>query len=468
MKIKTRLTKALTPEQEAKFWRLFASWSKKRKYEYIKKCSANKALRLKYTWQVWARDSQLAPEGDWSTWLLMAGRGFGKTRSGAEWVIEKAHAYPGCHIALVGRTVADVRKVMVGGMSGILAISPPWFKPQYNPSLRLLTWPNGATATTYSADVPDQLRGPQHSFAWADERAAWQYDDAWDQLSFGLRIEPAPGVTPQCIVTTTPRNTKAMKALRDDPSTVTVKRSMHENRDNLSPRFIAEIEKRYAGTRLGRQEIDGDIIDDIDGALWKRDWIEDGRVVKYPDLKRIVVAVDPPASSTATSDSPAECGIVVAGLGVDGHGYTLADLSMIGTPDEWASEVLAAYSKFEADLIVGEVNNGGEMVGAIIKAIATRNGMQNVPYKAVRATRGKQLRAEPVSSLYQRQQIHHVGTHPDLEDQMANWVPGEKSPDRLDSAVWAYTELMLPEDPTAQDHLEAMKQRLARMKGAAA
>lgn len=467
MKIKTRLTKSdLTFEQEAKFYRLFATWSKKRKYEYIKKCSASKALALKYTWRAWARDTQIAPPGEWSTWVIKAGRGFGKTRSGSEWVIEKAYQYPGCHIALVGRTVADVRKVMVGGISGILACSPPWFKPEYNPSLRLLTWPNGTTATTYSADVPDQLRGPQHSFAWADERAAWQYDDAWDQLSFGLRIAPAPGVSPQALVTTTPRNTKAMKALVSDPTTVVTNGKTYDNRDNLSPRFIREIERRYAGTRLGRQEIEGDIIDDIDGALWKRAWIEDGRVVKYPDLKRIVVAVDPPAASAETSDAPAECGIVVAGLGIDNQGYVLADLSIVGTPDEWASEVLATYTKFKADLIVGEVNNGGEMVGAIIKAIATRNGLQNVNYKAVRATRGKQLRAEPVSSLYQRQEVHHVGVHPDLEDQQCNWVPGEKSPDRLDASVWAITELMLPEETTAQDHLEAMKQRLARRNAA--
>lgn len=461
MKIKSKLLQDnLTLDQETKLLRLFASWSKKRKHEYLKKLPAHRVWRLKYTWEAWARDSQLPPDGDWSTWCIISGRGWGKTRTGAQWTIEKAERYPGCHIALVGRTVADVRDVMIKGRSGILACSPPWFRPEYKPSLRLLIWPNGTTATTYSADEPDQLRGPQHSFAWADERAAWQYDDAWDQLSFGLRIAPAPGVIPQCVVTTTPRNTKAMKALVSDPSTVVTKRSTYENQENLSPRFIREIERRYAGTRLGRQEIGGDLIEDIDGALWKRQWLDDGRVVRYPDLKRIVVAVDPPASSAETSDSPAECGIVVAGVGVDGHGYTLADASLIGTPDEWASEVLAVYSKFKADLIVGEVNNGGEMVGAIIKAIADRNGMINIPYKAVRASRGKQVRAEPVSLLYERQQIHHVGTFPDLEDQQCNWVPGEKSPDRMDASVWAYTELMLPETPTAEEQLAALRKRV--------
>jgi phage terminase large subunit-like protein len=444
MKIKNNLLKnELTLDQEVKLFRAFASWSKKRKYEYIKKSPKERAFRLKYTWRAWARDSQIAPDGDWSTWLLMAGRGFGKTRSGAEWVIEKAETYPGCHIALVGRTVADVRDVMIKGRSGILKVSPPWFRPSYVPSNRLLVWPNGSYATTYSADTPEQLRGPQHSFAWADERAAWQYDDTWDQLQFGLRIEPAPGVIPQCIVTTTPRNTKAMKELRDDPSTVVTKRSTYENRENLSAKFIREIERHYAGRRLGRQEIDGDLIDDIDGALWKRVWIEDGRVTKHPELKRIVVAIDPPAASDETSDEPAEAGIVVAGLGVDDHGYMLADYSLVGTPNEWASEALKAFSLFEADVIVGEVNNGGEMVGAIIHAIAKEKKMGRIPYKAVRASRGKQLRAEPVSTLSQRMLIHHVGVFPDTEDQLCNWVPGMKSPDRLDGYVWAFTELML-------------------------
>jgi hypothetical protein len=271
---------------------------------------------------------------------------------------------------------------------------------------------------------------------------SWQYDDAWDQLSFGLRIEPSPGVAPQCLVTTTPRNTKSMKLLVSDPTTVITHGSTYENKENLSPRFIREIERRYQGTRLGDQEIEGHIINDIDGALWKRDWIDRNRVVKHPELKRIVVAVDPPASSSETSDAPAECGIVVAGLGVDNHGYMLADYSLIGTPDEWASAVLTAYAVFEADVIVGEVNNGGEMVGTVIKSVAKDKKMGSVSYKAVRATRGKQLRAEPISTLYQRDLIHHVGVFADTEYQQCNWVPGEKSPDRLDANVWAFTELM--------------------------
>lgn len=445
MKTKNRLLKSkLTPEQEVRLFREFASWSKKRKYEYIKKSPKERALRLKYTWKAWARESQLPPEGDWSTWCILSGRGWGKTRTGAEWVIEKAYDYPGCHIALVGRTVADVRDVMIKGRSGIASISPPWFKPKYEPSKRLLTWPNGSYATTYSADEPDQLRGPQHSFAWRDEEASWQYaTETRDNLVFGLRIEPAPGVIPQSVVTTTPRNTKAMKALVADHTTVVTRRSTYENTENLSPRFIREIERRYGGTRLGDQEIEGRIIDDIDGALWKRKWLDDGRVVKHPELKRIVVAVDPPISSLATSAEPAECGIVVAGLGIDGHGYMLGDFSLIGTPDEWGSAVLTAYTLFAADAIVGEVNQGGEMVETIVRHIAKDKKINHVSYKAVRATRGKQLRAEPISSLYQRGLIHHVGVFPDTEYQQCNWVPGERSPDRLDANVWAFTELML-------------------------
>lgn len=449
MKTKSKLTREhLTESQEYQLFRLFASWSKKRQYEYVKKLTKERAFRLKYTWIAWARDKQLAPSGDWSTWVVRAGRGWGKTLTGAQWIIEKAEQYPGCHIALVGRTVADVRDVMVKGRSGILAISPPWFMPTYYPSKRQLVWPNGTTATTYSADEPDQLRGPQHSFAWADERAAWQYDDAWDQLSFGLRIEPAQGVIPQAIVTTTPRNTKAIKELLADPSTVSTRGSTYENTENLSERFIREIERRYVGTRLGLQEIEGEVVDDIDGALWKRKWIDDGRVVRYPELKRVVVAVDPPASSketNKTAEGPAECGIVVVGLGTDEHGYVLADYSTVGTPDEWSGEVLAAYSKFKADLIVGEVNNGGEMVGHTIKTAAKMANMGHIPYDAIHASRGKQIRAEPVSTLYKNLNVHHVGVLADLEFQQCNWVPGEKSPDRLDAAVWAITKLMLPE-----------------------
>jgi phage terminase large subunit-like protein len=429
--------------------RRLAALSKPEKLAFIRSVSQSKALRIKYTWAAWARDKQLwqleAPWA-WSTWAHLAGRGFGKTRTGAEWTIESAMADPEGHIALVGRTVADVRDVMVGGKSGILACSPPWFRPEYKPSKRRVTWPNGCIATTYSAEKPDQLRGPQHTRAWCDERAAWQYDDAWDQLQFGLRL----GQSPQAIVTTTPRATKAIKALVADPTTHVTRGNMYENAANLAKKFLREVERKYAGTRLGRQEIEGAILDDNPGALWKREtMLEAFRVTEHPDLKRIVVAVDPAVKGPSEAkvakgeldEKVAETGIIVAGLGLDGQGYILADYSLQGKPSEWADAVAAAYNLFKADAVVGEDNNGGDLV-----EVNVRTAKKNISYHAVHASRGKIIRAEPVSSLYQQGRVHHVGVFPDLEDQLCNWEPGMRSPDRLDALVWALTELMLDED----------------------
>lgn len=431
--------------------RRFAMLSKEEKRAFILHVSRNQALNIKYTWASWARDKQLqqleAP-WEWQTWLQLAGRGFGKTRSGAQQVIGWAMDDTEAHIALVGRTVADVRDVMVGGKSGILACSPPWFRPEYIPGKRKLLWPNGSTATTYSAQTPDQLRGPQHTKAWADERASWFYDDAWDQLQFGLRL----GQTPQCIATTTPRATKAIKDLAKDPGTHVTKGNTYENQANLARKFIKEIEKKYGGTRLGRQEIEGDILDDNPGALWKREaHIERYRVGRdqVPPLKRVVVAVDPavkapdPAKAARgeLDESVAETGIVVVGLGVDDQGYVLADYSMQGKPLEWAEEGVKAFDNFKGDAIVGEVNNGGDLVESNFRTVR-----KNISYAPVRATRGKLMRAEPVSSFYQQGRIHHVGTFPDLEDQMCNWCPGERSPDRLDALVWAIHALMIEKE----------------------
>lgn len=427
--------------------RRLAALSKQEKLAFIRSVSKSKALRIKYTWAAWARDKQLwqveAP-WRWSTWLQLAGRGFGKTRSGTQWTIEQAWDDPTGHIALVGRTVADVRDVMVGGKSGILACSPPWFRPVYEPSKRRLTWPNGCIATTYTAEKPDQLRGPQHTKAWADERAAWQYDDAWDQLQFGLRL----GALPQCIVTTTPRATKAIKDLAADPETHVTRGNTYENTANLAKKFIREIERKYAGTRLGRQEIEGAILDDNPGALWKRQWIESGRIRwgEQPEMKRVVVAVDPAVKSPDEAkarrgeldESVAETGIVVVGLGIDDQGYVLADLSMQGKPLEWAEVVVQAYDLHQADLVVGEVNNGGDLVESNVRTVR-----KNISFEQVHATRGKQIRAEPVSSLYQQGRAHHVGTFPDMEDQLCNWEPGMRSPDRLDANVWGFTKLMI-------------------------
>lgn len=326
---------------------------------------------------------------------------------------------------------------MVEGHSGILAVSPPWFRPRYEPSKRRITWPNGAIATTYSGDEPDLLRGPQHDFAWADELASWRYVDAWDQLKFGLRL----GEDPQAVITTTPRPTKIVKEIRDDPATLISVGTTFENEQNLAKTFIKTILKKYEGTRLGQQELYAKILDDNPLALWKRKAIEDLRVTKFPPLKRIVVAIDP-----AISDDPetaAEAGIVVAGVTAGtptrpAEAYVLDDRSLLGSPGEWAQAAVTAYHSRSADRIVAEINQGGKMVEHTVRSVD-----KSVAYRAVSASRGKFTRAEPVAALYEQGLVHHVGCFPELEDEMCEWIPGEKSPNRMDALVWAITALMV-------------------------
>ena len=361
---------------------------------------------------------------------MLAGRGFGKTRSGAEYVQEMARLGRARHIALVAPIASDARDVMVEGESGILSIAPDSFRPKYEPSKRRLTWPNGAMATTYSADEPERLRGPQHDLAWADEIASWRYPEAWDMLMFGLRKGEA-----KAVVTTTPKPVKVLRELIELSSTVVVKGSSYENRDNLAPAFFDKIIRKYEGTRLGRQELYAELLDDVPGALWVRTDIETSRVADCPDLLRIVVAVDPEATSTEESS---ETGIIVAGKGEDGHGYILEDLTIRETPDRWARVVVGAYHKWQADRVVAETNQGGEMVEAVIRTVDV-----NIPYKGVHASRGKVARAEPIAALYEQGRVHHVGTFELLEDQCCTYVPGEKSPDRMDALVWALTELQI-------------------------
>lgn len=355
-------------------------------------------------------------------------------------------------MALVGATAADVRDVMIEGESGLLAISRPDFRPDYQPSKRRLVWPNGAIATTYSADKPRQLRGPQHDAAWADELAAWRYPDAWDQLMFGLRL----GDAPRACATTTPRPTPLIKELVAADSTAVTRGSTHDNAQNLAGSFIEKILSKYEGTRLGRQEIDGDILDDNPGALWKRPRLDELRVYDekklhpadaaqkprnkfLPPLRRVVVGVDPAVSANEDSD---ETGIVVAGLGTDGHLYVLDDLSGVYTPAQWGERVAkAAYTRRQglpAECIVAEVNQGGDLVKSNIVAFT-----RGVRLRTVHAKRGKALRAEPISTLYEQGRVHHVGTLPKLEDQMCDWDPAtsKDSPDRVDALVYALTEL---------------------------
>lgn len=370
---------------------------------------------------------------------MLAGRGFGKTRTGAEFVRGEVEAGRAGRIALVAPTAGDARDIMVEGESGILAISAPWFRPKYEPSKRRLTWPNGARATLFSAEEPERLRGPQHDLAWSDELAAWErLRDTWDMLQFGLRL----GRRPRQCVTTTPKPLSVLKEILTRQDVIVTRGGTRENAANLAPEFLSAIVSRYEGTRLGRQELDGEILEDVPGALWQREKLDELRKGEAPELSRVVIAVDPPVSSTETAD---ECGIVAAGIGRDKHGYVLADYSSKGeTPSQWAARAVRAYYAHEADRIVAEVNQGGEMVAEVLRAVDP-----NVPIRMVHASRGKVIRAEPVSALYAQGRVHHVGTHRKLEDQMTEFTvdfdrdSAGYSPDRLDALVWAITDLMI-------------------------
>src|SRR5215471_8566906 len=394
---------------------------------FIARCTPEELAALEYDWQgFWARPNQLPPPAPWKVWLILAGRGFGKTRAGAEQVITWART-PKQRIALVAETAADVRDVVVEGESGVLACSPPWFMPTYQPTKRRLTWPNGTIATIYSGDAPEQLRGPQHHHAWCDEVAKWRYaQEAWDNLELGLRL----GQHPQVVATSTPRPIPLLRTLLSDPGTKVSRGNTYENAVNLAATFKERILSRYEGTRLGRQELYAELLEDTPGALWTRLLLEQTRVRQVPTLRRIVIGVDPGN----------DAGIIVAGLGDDGHGYVLEDLSISGSPATWAGQAITGYHKYKANVIVAEANHGGDMV---ITTIATRKA--KVATKKVWASQGKYARAEPRSALYEKGLVHHVGMFATLEDQLCNWVPGEglPSPNELDACTWALTELML-------------------------
>lgn len=408
----------------------------------LKVIEAEKEKR-RYEWKTQARPKQLAPKGNWRFWLLMAGRGFGKTRTGAEFVRQLAEGGKHPRIALIGPTAADVRDVMVEGDSGILACSPPWFMPKYEPSKRQLEWPNGVIAKTYSADEPERLRGPQHHAGWIDEPAAFQYPEAFTQFKLGFRL----GSDLRCVLTTTPKPCPLVRELvkqaKESPDRVVITRgSTSENEANLAPEFFTEVIAQYAGTRLGRQELDGELLEDTPGALWNTAMLERTRhraSEALPPMSRVVVAIDPSVTSNAGSD---ECGIAVVGKGVDGDGYMLEDLSGVMSPNEWASVAIAAYHRHAADVIVGETNNGGDLVGNTILALDP-----GVPFRKVTASRGKHLRAEPISLLSEQNRFHLHGSFPKLEEQMcamaSDGYTGSGSPDRLDAMVWGASELML-------------------------
>lgn len=320
---------------------------------------------------------------------------------------------------------------MIEGESGLLAISPPWNQPEYQPSKRRVVWPNGALATVYSGFEPDQLRGPQHDTAWCDELASWQYArETWDNLQFGLRLGD-----PRVCITTTPRPIRLLREILKAPTTVKTAGSSYENRSNLPDAFFAQIIAKYEGTTLGQQEIHAALLEESPGALWKRETLNATREQEAPTLVRIVVAIDPAASQTEESS---ETGLVIAGLAANGHAYVLADRSGRLSPDTWARRAVEEYRQRMADRIIGEHNNGGDMVKNTVLTVD-----KTVSYKEVWASKGKYTRAEPVAALYEQGKVHHVGVFPDLEDQMCTWVPGDDSPDRMDALVWALSELMV-------------------------
>lgn len=438
-RMRERVMKEFTPEQRRKFFSTL---------------NEEEASALMYNWKFWARDDQLPPPGTWDTWLALAGRGWGKTRTGAEWVNERAMEVPGCRIALIGRIPSDVRRVMVEGESGILACAPPWGKPLWNKSNGTLRWPNGSLGFTFSSEVYDDLRGPQFHYAWIDEWAKFRFPvEVWDMLMFALRL----GQHPQVMVTTTPRPLPCLRELMKDEHTRVSFGSTFDNEANLPESFFRKLRAKYEGTTLGAQELYAQLLDDAQGALWNRQMLDSTRVKDvprdddgHPLIKRAILGVDPSVTSGEDSD---DTGIVLDALGYNGHGYCIDDFSGPGGLDKHALNIIELWRAGRCDLIVGEVNNGGDLVENTLRTVrdplTDKPIGRTAPYKSVRATKGKRVRAEPVAMLYQQKLVHHVGHLAELEDQMCTWVPdtGQKSPDRLDAHVWAMTELMVEETP---------------------
>jgi phage terminase large subunit-like protein len=411
----------------------------------LERASEDELQALNEAWDLFSHDHQLPPafgnNGEpWTTWLLIGGRGAGKTRAGAEWVKSAANAPKAegegeRRIALIGETEHETREVMIEGVSGLLSVHQHDRRPVWSPSRRRLEWDNGAIAQAFSAEDPESLRGPQFSAAWADELAKWRHAEAtFDMLQFGLRL----GARPRQVITTTPRPIALLKRLIAEPSSAVTRAATRANAYHLSPAFIDQVVKRYDGTRLGRQELDGEIVEDRPDALWSRGMIEACRVAEAPDLQRIVVAVDPPASASKGADA---CGLVAVGRAENGLCYVIADETVTGlSPAGWAARAVALWQRMQADALVVEVNQGGDMVRAVI-----READASVPVIAVRASRGKWLRAEPIAALYEQGKVKHAGVFPALEDEMCDFgldgLSSGRSPDRLDALVWALTHL---------------------------
>ena len=437
----------------------FKKLNETQRKELINNLTDEELLEIKYNWELWARPKQLEgfTNDDWTYWLIQAGRGFGKTRTGAETTRKMVMEYGYKHIVLCGPTPADVRDVMVEGESGLKAISAPWDGMEYLPSKRQIKWKNGAVANIFSGAQPEGPRGQNSDFAWLDEPASWLYGlETFSNIELGCRI----GEKPKILITGTPKNVPIIREIRKNRQDVLITLgSTYENKNNLAKNFLNSIKATYEGTRLGRQEINGELLDDLQSALWNREIIDRNRllisdaqimslidteerekqwaafIIEKLGLKRIVVAVDPATTNGNKSNST---GIIVAGIDCLNNGYLLADYTTDGTPKTWADAVNKAYNIWFADLVVYEGNQGGLLVESNIKTVN-----ENIPCKKVTARIGKLLRAEPISNLYEQNKIHHVNEFHELEDQMCNWEPGMESPDRLDAMVWAFTELML-------------------------
>ncbi len=425
---------------------MIASLPAEQRAELLQNLTDKEALAILYDWRRFlARPNQIQPDGNWVHWLLLAGRGFGKTRTGAETVREWAgKPLPG-PIHIVAPTAADIRKVMIEGSSGLMSCYPPGEQPMYQPSLgHLITWKNGNIAYCFSADEPERLRGPQCCKYWADEICAWNYpEEAWDMLMFGFRI----GDDLRGVITTTPKPIKLIRDILANSATTVTRGSTYDNRSFLSTEFFNQIIRKYEGTRIGRQELDAELLEEFPGALWTRAMIDAHRLrydeVHWDMIERVVVAIDPAVSANENSD---ETGIVCCALTRSQHVLLLDDESCKESPLGWARVAVGLYKKRQADRIVAEVNNGGDLVAANLYSVAPE-----VPYRSVRASRGKAVRAEPVAALYEQGRVHHVGQFQKLEDQLCEFVPGitDKSPDRMDALVWAVTELIV--DPELQE-----------------
>jgi len=433
---------------------LIASLPEAERTSLLQSLTDREALAILYDWRGFiARPNQVTPPGDWVHWLILSGRGWGKTKTGAETVREWASEKLPAPIHLISPTAADIRKVMIEGPSGILSCYPPGEGPLYEPSKgHLLTWKNGNIAYAFSAEEPERLRGPQCCRYWADELAAWQRaDETWDNLMFGFRI----GDHLRGVITTTPRPIQLLRNLISNPAVTITRGSTYDNRRNLAKEFFAEVIRKYEGTRIGRQELMGELLEDFPGALWTTAMIDSSRIrpdeVRWDMIERLVVAIDPAVSANEDSD---ETGIICAGLTRSGHVLILDDESCKESPLGWARVAVGLYKRRRADRIVAEVNNGGDLVAANLYTVAPE-----VPFRALRASRGKAVRAEPVAALYEQGRVHHVGAFPALERQLCEFVPGldnQKSPDRMDALVWAVTELVV--DPEMQE-LTLMRER---------